>query len=95
MRSFALFCILFLSLTAMAQNPTDLRTFGEPSQSNIYLFTSPSCPHCRDFHKTIFPELIKRYINTKRAQLFIVHMMKMRYMPQCCCAVCHRINPKK
>ena len=74
MRVLILCITLLWTVTSSARELTDLRTFGQPSKNEIYLFTSPNCPHCRDFHKSIFPELIKRYINTQRAQLFIVDM---------------------
>jgi len=58
-----------------ARDMLDLRAFGEPASSTIYLFSSPSCPHCREFHKTIFPELLKNYVKTKRAQILVVDMV--------------------
>ena len=75
MRFVAGILLAFCALTAHAREQSDLRTFGEPSASTIYLFTSPNCPHCRSFHKTIFPEILKRYVKTKRAQVLIVDMV--------------------
>ena len=71
-----LFCLLSLvfAVSVHARELSDLRTFGDISTTTMYLFTSPSCPHCRDFHKIIFPELLKRYVNTKKAQIVIVDM---------------------
>ena len=69
-----LLILLLTSLSVEARDLTDLRTFGEPSPIQLYLFSSPDCPHCRDFHKTIFPELLKRYVDTKKIQIFIVDM---------------------
>ena len=67
--------LAFCVVTVQAKELKDLREFGEVSTNTIYLFSSPSCPHCRDFHKIIFPELLKRYVKTKRAQVLIVDMV--------------------
>jgi len=74
MRFWLLLITLLFGTQLQAREITDLREFGDVSTSTMYLFTSPTCPHCRDFHKTIFPELIKQYVNTKRAQIVIVDM---------------------
>ena len=83
---------LSFSCLAHARNLSDLRTFGDLSTTTLYLFTSPSCPHCRDFHKGIFPDLLKQYVNTKKIQIAIVDMpfdettmqavMLMRCLPE-------------
>ena len=65
---------LLLTGNLRAREITDLREFGDVSTSTMYLFSSPTCPHCRDFHKSIFPELIKRYVTPKKAQIIIVDM---------------------
>ncbi|MBQ3695399.1 MAG: thioredoxin domain-containing protein [Alphaproteobacteria bacterium] len=65
------FCI---GMQLQAREFKDLRSFGDISVSTLYLFTSPSCPHCRVFHKSIFPELIRKYVKTKKAQIVIVDM---------------------
>jgi len=66
--------LLFFAGFAEAREISDLRTYGDPAPMDIYLFTSVDCPHCRKFHKTIFSELLKRFVNTHKAQLFIVDM---------------------
>ena len=75
MRFIGFILSLFFALTTLARNATELRAFGDVSLNTIYLFSSPNCPHCRNFHRTIFPELLKRYVKTKRAQILIVDMV--------------------
>ena len=92
MRFFIFLLSLFLGSQVCARELTDLHSFGEPSTSTMYLFTSPNCPHCKAFHKTVFPTLIKRYVDTKQAQVVIVDMpyddatmhavMMMRCLPE-------------
>ncbi len=74
MRSGLIALLLLLTTFAHAHNPSDLRAYGQPTDTTLYLFTAPSCPHCAVFHKNVFPELIKKYVNTKRAQILIVDM---------------------
>ncbi len=67
-------CLLFFSSLVHAQSLKDLRSFGQPSTTRLYLFTTPGCPMCATFHKNIFPELMKRYVNKNRAEILIVDM---------------------
>lgn len=73
---FLLAFLLFFIGSVQAKDLSDLRTYGNPAPVDLYLFTSVDCPHCRDFHKTIFPEILKRFVNTNRIQLYIVDMPK-------------------
>ena len=83
-------CFVFGALNA--RELTDLRAYGQPALTTLYIFTSPDCPHCRDFHRTVFPELMKRYVNSGRAQIRIVDVpntdramaaaMLMRCLPE-------------
>ena len=72
MRFLVLIFMIFTCVQIHAREWVNLRSFGEPMPSTMYLFSSPNCSHCRTFHKTIFPELIKKYVDTKKAQLVIV-----------------------
>jgi len=65
-------CLLLITSFAQAQSLSDLRSFGQPSTTRLYLFTAPGCPSCAVFHKTIFPDLIKQYANTNRAEILMV-----------------------
>lgn len=50
----------------------DLKVYGQKSSAQIYLFTSLTCPHCANFHNKILPNLVKKYIDTNKAQLTVV-----------------------
>jgi len=77
MRFIGLICLLLIGV-AEAREVTELRSYGEEATSAIYVFTSPSCTHCRDYHKTIWPEIMKQFVRTGRAQLFVVDMPTSR-----------------
>lgn len=64
----------FVAFGSDAREINELRSFGKPSLNTLYLFSAPDCPHCREFHRNIFPELLKKYANTGRAQVLIVDM---------------------
>ena len=73
MRFLWLICLIWIG-SVEAREATELRSFGEEAPSTIYVFTSPNCSHCRDYHKRIFPDILKRFVDTGRAQLFVVDM---------------------
>lgn len=66
---------LFFATVVEARELSDLRTYGEPAPSSIYIFASPDCPNCREFYKGVFPDILKRFVYTKKAQVFIVDMV--------------------
>ena len=66
---------LFFSFHAMAFNPSDMRAFGKSAPVQMYLFTSPTCSHCADFHKKILPGLKKEYADSGKAQIIVVDMV--------------------
>ena len=78
MRIWTLLTLLCFGATAAVAAPTvnaeQLRTYGTNSENLIYVFTSPSCPHCAAFHEDIMPTLIKNLVDTGRAQIKIVDM---------------------
>ena len=55
-------------------NAEQLRTYGTNSTNLVYVFTSPSCPHCASFHEDIMPTLIKDLADTGKAQIKVVDM---------------------
>ena len=68
-----LLCALLLLVPVVhARGVTDLRLYGQEAPSAIYVFTSPICSHCRDYHKFIWPEIIKNFVETGRARLYVV-----------------------
>ena len=75
MRFFTFIFSLFFVFQAMASGPSDLRSFGGEAPVQFYLFTSPGCPFCANFHQHIFPTLKKEYVNTGKAQMIIVDII--------------------
>lgn len=69
---FLILLMLLWAGVAGAREMAGLRSYGEPSANTIYIFTSPSCTYCRDFHKVVFPEILKRFVKTGQAQVQIV-----------------------
>ena len=71
------FLVLFMLLWAGVVDAREIepRTYGAPSANTIYIFTSPSCIHCRDFHKNVFPEILKRFVKTGQAQVQVVDIV--------------------
>ena len=67
---------VFLSGQVLAFSPSDLRAFGASAPVQFYLFTSPTCPYCSEFHKKILPQLKKEYADTGKAQIIIVDMIQ-------------------
>ena len=71
-------CLFFLlcSSATLAANPEQLRAFGAGSSVKFYLFTSLGCSHCVTFHKQVLPELKRTYVDSGKAQLIIVDMLR-------------------
>ena len=55
-------------------NAEKLKTFGTNSSNLIYVFTSPTCPHCAAYHEMILPTLKSRFADKGLAQIKIVDM---------------------
>ncbi len=75
------FCGLFVASAVSAANlsdgltPADLRVFGNPAApATVYVFSSPTCPHCATFHKAVLPALKKQYADTGVAKIVPVDM---------------------
>ena len=78
MRFLSCLFVLFFASLCLAANPEKLRSFGKESPVKLYLFTSLGCSHCATFHKQILPELKKMYVDSGKAQLIIVDMLRGR-----------------
>ena len=60
---------------AVAETEVDiekLRTIGAENGTILYVFSSPSCPHCAAFHKDILPTLKKEVAEAGLAQIKLV-----------------------
>ena len=76
MRLIAFLLGFFWTLQAVASSPSDLRGFGQKAPVQLYLFTSLTCPYCANFHKNVFPSILKEYVDTGKAQLIIVDVIR-------------------
>ena len=66
---------LFWGIQALAGAPVDpekLRTYGTSDSVMIYVFSSPSCPHCATYHAEILPVLKEKLADTGLAQIKLV-----------------------
>ncbi len=55
--------------------PSDLRVWGnENAPVSLYLFSSPTCPHCAVFHEQVWPVIRSQFIETGKAKLIAVDM---------------------
>lgn len=65
---------MFMACSVCAEeiDATNLRTFGTNEKTLIYVFTSPTCPHCATYQKEILPVLKQDYANL--AQIKVVDM---------------------
>lgn len=52
--------------SSMSMNSYDMVLGNRDSQLVVIEYFSPTCPHCAYFHKTIFPELKRKYIDTNK-----------------------------
>ena len=71
-----LICILMGSAAFAASVDTEkLRTIGSSNNNAlIYVFSSPSCPHCAAFHTDILPALKEEVAVAGLAQIKLVEM---------------------
>ena len=76
MRFLSCLFVLLFACVCLAANPEKLRNYGKESSVKLYLFTSLGCSHCATFHKQILPELKKMYVDSGKAQLIIVDMIR-------------------
>ncbi len=76
MRVLLFLFVLVTGLPLWAQDPMNLRTYGdEKAPIHLFLFSSLTCPHCADFHREILPKIQKQYVQTKKVHLTIVDMV--------------------
>ena len=76
MRLWAFLAIVLMSCAAVAE-PVDtekLRTIGADNSTLIYVFSSPSCPHCAAYHTDVLPALKKEVAEAGLAQIKLVEM---------------------
>lgn len=67
---------IFMACSVCAEeiDATNLRTFGTNENTLIYVFTSPTCPHCATYQKEILPMLKQNFADKNLAQIKMVDM---------------------
>ena len=74
MKKIFLILILFCGLTLSSQAETKRITSGNlNAKITIIAYESLTCSHCADFHKDIYPQLKKDYIDTGLAKIEFRH----------------------
>ena len=57
----AIFCFLIISSLSYGQNKDEIFIGNKNAKIEIKIYSSFTCPHCANFHKNIYPKLIKEY----------------------------------
>ena len=74
MKKIILFLILFFGLTSNMHADTSRIVSGnENAKITIIVYESLTCSHCADFHKEVYPQLKKDYIDTGLAKIEFRH----------------------
>ena len=74
MKKIILFLILFFGLTSnMHADTSRIISGNENAKITIIVYESLTCSHCADFHKEVYPQLKKDYINTGLAKIEFRH----------------------
>ena len=64
--------ILLFSLTIKSlgdENQLEIKEGNDDAKVQIFVFESLTCPHCADFHKNIYPDLKKDFIDKGIVQI--------------------------
>ena len=56
-----LFFLIFINSYCYAQNNDEIFIGNENAKVKIKIYSSYTCPHCANFHKSVYPKLIKEY----------------------------------
>ncbi len=74
MKKFFLLLILFFSLTSnISAEIKRIVSGNENAKITIIAYESLTCSHCADFHKNIYPQLKKEFIDTGLAKIEFRH----------------------
>ena len=58
---FILFFLIFINSYSYAQNTDEIFIGNENAKVKIKIYSSYTCSHCANFHKSVYPKLIKEY----------------------------------
>ena len=62
--------VVFMKIGHTAPAPVAEGEIGDAhAPVSIVLYTSPTCPQCREFHKNVFSVLKTKYVDTGKAKL--------------------------
>jgi len=56
-----LFFLIFTNSYSYAQNTDEIFVGNENAKVKIKIYSSYTCPHCANFHNSVYPKLIKEY----------------------------------
>jgi len=70
---FTLLIFIGVSSTSYAQEIKRIVVGNADAKISIIAFESMTCSHCADFHKNVFPELKKEYLDTGLAKIEFRH----------------------
>ena len=56
-----LFFLIFTNSYSYAQNTDEIFIGNENAKVKIKIYSSYTCPHCANFHNSVYPKLIKEY----------------------------------
>ena len=75
MKKFLAFTLIFISTISSINAQEIKRIFvgNEDAKITIIAFESLTCSHCANFHKDVFPELKKEYLDTGLAKIEFRH----------------------
>ena len=74
MKKIVIFLILFLgSLNNVSAEPIRIVSGDEKAKITIIAYESLTCSHCASFHKDIYPQLKKEYIDTGMVKIEFRH----------------------
>ena len=69
-RVLAVLLSIFITASAYADTIDIQRSLGsENAPVVLQEFSSMTCPHCANLHKTVYPELIKKYVDTGKVRI--------------------------
>jgi protein-disulfide isomerase len=70
---FIILTLIFGSMTFSNAEVTRIVSGNENAKITIIAYESLTCSHCADFHKNVYPQLKKDYINTGLAKIEFRH----------------------
>ena len=70
----AIFCLIFFLTSSFSENKINPIYEGSPdAKIQLIIYESLTCGHCADFHKNVYPQLKKDYLDTGLAKIEFRH----------------------